>query len=420
MNKIYYQLKLKQLSPLRIGNGDSKITDSDLMTDLRGFPFIPGSSLAGVLREKMDQNKADGIFGYINGLELKESVVLVSDAVLPNDTTSEDVSVYKRDGVGLSDWGTAIKGSKYDFQVVETKKEYISVVEYTSSDEDTEKELDILMAKIIGEGLQLGARTTRGYGRFDVAVYKKSFVFPDDLEEWISFDAFDENAFSNSDRLEASDTNDELTSVVIEFEFKGSFNVRVKTTNYEILEDGTKPDSVPMKNFEDMPVIPGTSWAGVFRHHMRDIIRDCHFKHEKEENSLRDLDKIFGKTEDGEHRRSDIAFSETKVEGGHAITVTRNAVDRFTQAPKNTGLFTTQCWSGGKGELEITYKHNCMTEFQRQLLAACIVDMGLGLMPVGGEKGVGRGEAAFIDVCVNGESVLKSVADMQTDFLEVG
>ena len=50
MKKVYYQLKMYQKSPLRIGSGENEITDSDLMIDGKGCPFIPGSSVAGVLR----------------------------------------------------------------------------------------------------------------------------------------------------------------------------------------------------------------------------------------------------------------------------------------------------------------------------------------------------------------------------------
>lgn len=50
LKKVYYQLKLSQISPLRIGNGENDISDNDLMCDSRGIPFIPGSSMAGVLR----------------------------------------------------------------------------------------------------------------------------------------------------------------------------------------------------------------------------------------------------------------------------------------------------------------------------------------------------------------------------------
>ena len=55
LKKVYYQLKLSQISPLRIGNGENDISDNDLMCDSRGIPFIPGSSMAGVLREKYEK-----------------------------------------------------------------------------------------------------------------------------------------------------------------------------------------------------------------------------------------------------------------------------------------------------------------------------------------------------------------------------
>ena len=84
MKKIYYHLEMFQISPLRIGNGENDVTDNDLMCDSRGVPFIPGSSVAGVLRDKYEKlvgESTDELFGGVREKAISESHILVSDAV---------------------------------------------------------------------------------------------------------------------------------------------------------------------------------------------------------------------------------------------------------------------------------------------------------------------------------------------------
>ena len=115
MVKHYYQLELTQRSPLRIGSGFGERTDSDVIKDRRKKPFIPGASLAGVLRSEFTSDMADKLLGYVkeNG-DTKESLLLVSDAVLPDDA---EVRISMRDGVGLNERKTAVMGAKFDFEV---------------------------------------------------------------------------------------------------------------------------------------------------------------------------------------------------------------------------------------------------------------------------------------------------------------
>ena len=80
LKKVYYQLKLSQISPLRIGNGENDISDNDLMCDSRGIPFIPGSSMAGVLREKYEKlggKDTEKLFGIIKNDEAQRVTLLL-------------------------------------------------------------------------------------------------------------------------------------------------------------------------------------------------------------------------------------------------------------------------------------------------------------------------------------------------------
>ena len=49
--KIYITLT----SPLNLSSGESEITDTDIIRDWYGKPFVPGSSLAGAMRAYLDK-----------------------------------------------------------------------------------------------------------------------------------------------------------------------------------------------------------------------------------------------------------------------------------------------------------------------------------------------------------------------------
>ena len=51
IKKHYLKITFQPDSPLCIGSGRNDITDQDILRDARGIPYIPGSAVAGVLRE---------------------------------------------------------------------------------------------------------------------------------------------------------------------------------------------------------------------------------------------------------------------------------------------------------------------------------------------------------------------------------
>ena len=108
MKKVYYQLKMYQKSPLRISSGDNETTDSDLLLDGRGCPFIPGSSIAGVLREYYSKRASaadvNELFGYVSGETLANSHVTVSDGTLGRLAAARGHRITVRDGMPLDEW----------------------------------------------------------------------------------------------------------------------------------------------------------------------------------------------------------------------------------------------------------------------------------------------------------------------------
>ena len=368
----------------------------------------------------MSDKDAKVIFGYIDiqkSIKTKTNVsspskLIVSDAVLAPETNPKTIMVLSRDGVGLDDWGQAIKHAKYDFQAVETDNKYHAVLEWSGDKKSEHEEIDLLieplLRSLVNEGISFGARTTRGYGEMDVEVRKKEFIFPDQLEEWLSYYPLSKR-FGETDKgtpLEGKESTRTQTDISVSIFMKDSFNIRVNTSRAECLEDGTVPDSIPLMNSSNQPVIPGTVWAGVFRHHIHRLLRETGMTDTDYEKEIQRIDyDCFGISSDKKiaHKKSQISLSKTKIEGGRANTITRNAVDRFTAAPKNTGLFTNQVWTGGKGILHIRLDDRIKKEDTLLLLAA-IYDMGKGLMTIGGEAGIGRGIIEIDDLKIDGVS----------------
>lgn len=426
MKKVYYKMILKQTSPLRIGNSISEQSDSDLMLDGRGLPFVPGTSIAGIVRHMAeDENNypkevLEHLFGTINvsgknsddGTKLDHisSTIIFGDAILPMGLSANDKMISRRDGIKLDDWGITIRKAKYDFQIAEVDNEYISVIEWDGDEKTYKAEIeDIIepiLIKIASEGLKAGARTSRGFGAFEVKIYKKVFEFPDDIQNWLEFNPYEAD-FSDEEKIEGtSEATDNIIDIA--FEMKSNFSIRVNTARTELESDGSIPDSVPLENAKGNPVISGTVWAGVFRHHMHELLRDAGYN--ETSDMFTKVDECFGVFDNLKtHRKSFIYFSESDISIKNKeiqkMSVVRTAIDRFTSSPRNAALFTDMVYSGGTGVLRISFKKNKLSNDLLELLAACICDMHLGIISIGGAVSVGRGIMSITGLKFNGNEI---------------
>ena len=78
MERVYYRYIFRLKSPLALGSGISDNTDSDVLLDSRGVPYIPATSIAGVIRHSVDEDTARELFGTIQNGSGEMSKVLTS------------------------------------------------------------------------------------------------------------------------------------------------------------------------------------------------------------------------------------------------------------------------------------------------------------------------------------------------------
>lgn len=462
--------RLRAESPFMIGNGEDTYSDKDLLVDHKGEVFIPGTSLAGVCRayleSKWSQDKVDKIFGSgkvgkISSLD-KQSKVIFFDSFLIRDSKRRI-----RDSVSLTN-KVAEANHKFDFEIVEAGAEFAFRIEFRIVDDTDEENLvnDCIQTLVNGfnQGeIRIGGKTNRGYGYFKLMVSdkkeglqsrkfnlkkieatkpkknkskkkqgkKSSSTTPEvtELKDYISVHSqwADLELWKNTTKLEkltqgwklfGPQSNPNISFYSHPLQLKSFLFIR----DYGIQQSKGEAEITagPLKNGLGQVVIPGTSWAGVFRQQMKRILDSPDingvariFPEFYINGSGFDSDgfirQLFGfvDKERKEAQASQIAFRESvfNEEEIAEIIRTRTAVDRFTGGASN-GLLFSNMLAYRKGtkttcQLEIQLANPLIfngeavdsnqKKFISSLLESCIQDLEEGYLAIGGQTAVGGG-----------------------------
>lgn len=390
MKHTYYQIVLKLKSPLSVGSGTNETSDSDVVLDGRGMPYIPASSIAGVMRHYIkNEEKRKEIFGYINGEQSRQGKIIFYDAVLISESFRT-----VRDSVALKN-KVAEKGAKFDFQVVETGAEFVTYLEILKENEKICSDAEILIAAMKSSSLRFGKKTSRGYGITEIKSLKKAefdFEKDDEISEWLYFDATDMKSWESISEYELKASDHENDIIKMSLRQNGAVSIRVYTT--AVSTDSEKmPDYKQMTLKDGTPVIPGTSWAGAFRE------RFCTFAGEQRTKDL--FGYVDNKNNSGETIKSKITFSESEISDYTSKKISRNSIDRFSAGTKDTALYTEITCYNGKTELVITIPKDTGIK-ERAFLSAVIFDLNRGYLSVGGLSSVGRGMFEIEKIDFNG------------------
>ncbi|MGN0291426.1 MAG: RAMP superfamily CRISPR-associated protein [Lachnospiraceae bacterium] len=396
-SKRYYRIEFVLATAMNVGSGKNEVTDKDLARDSRNIPYIPATALAGIYRTLFGKEEADHYFGLpIEDNEHQkntDSRVIVYDAVL----TGEEYHISSRDGVGLDEWKTVKEGAKFNFEILEPGAVFTTYIEQDKYQDDENAGDVIAQAWKTGE-IVLGGKNSRGFGRVkDVEVEVLEFSFEDEkeIEQWLDFDIYEKESWEkyahNYEReLCCADITrkSDVLRLHLELKQRGPLVIRKYTTR--ISQSENQPDYEQLvylrekegKRYE-IPVIPGTSWAGAFRHQMRKLDKAC-------------LGTYFGNKE---KQKSWITFSESEINGAKSKVCTRNSIDRFTGGAIENALFTEKIYYDGQTVLDIAVRKEKEIKAFLQCLAAAVVDLHCGFLALGGETSVGRGlfELSFVE-----------------------
>lgn len=397
MNRRYFSFDIVLVSSLSLGSGLNENTDSDVLLDSRDKPYIPATSIAGVLASRLGKEDKERLCGKIsdNG-ENKQSHVIFYDALYAGE--SEPV-ISVRNSVHLMD-KVGEDGAKFDFEIVESGVRFRTYIELDDSVSADDEKLFLSQLAALNSGiLRFGHKTTRGYGQVRLENVRR-LAF-DDISKWLRFDMYDDDCWTGAETVEPPETGSDTDIIELELELKSALSIRSYTT--EVAADGepTAPDFKYLSLRNGKPVIPGTTWAGVFRDGVARLIGV---------NKMTDakMQELFGYVEQGTKitQKSKITFSESVFEDGtyEKKLITRNSIDRFSAATNDGALYTELTIYSGKTRLIVTLPKGTDIDLKTALLAS-FADLDNGFIAVGGLTSVGRGLFEIKTLRLNGEDM---------------
>ncbi len=402
-NRLFYRIPVELITPLSISSGNSELTDHDVILTEDGKPFIPGSSIAGAVREYIkDKETVEILFGnHKDDNTSSMSRIIFSDLVF-----DKNVHISVRDGIALEEgMKTTRDTGKFDYQIVETHAKgtiFIECVLYDKDKSDSKKVRSVILDAIKGMNngeIRFGFKKNRGLGRVKTGAkyFYKEFDFDKNdsgtVQNYLDFceDIYDESNYVYEDIHYECTVSENVSIIKIPLRLEGGISIRT----YSAVPN--EPDfthlTVSGADNKRVPVIPGSSWNGAIRARAFDIL-DSELGLEPEiKNILKDkLRKFWGDCGNMKFQASKIIFSESKLKGSVPVRMTRNKINRFDASTCDRALYTETAYFGGDTVLEIMLG-NCSEEEQWciYLVKLALDDLKNGLLSVGGQTAVGRG-----------------------------
>lgn len=424
-------------SPAHFGNGDADpLTDMPLLLDeASGQPLLPGTSIAGALRSFL-RERAFGFGQKESGPSLanklfgsaRESEEGEQSPLIVHDSVCNNYGAELRDGVAIdADTRTAADEKKFDLQLLAAGSEFPLRFELLVNRHGDEllKGLATALDGLEKGEITLGARKRRGFGQVTVRdwrVYKYDLSDRKGLLDWLASERNwrpaipPQEGASLAEMLETSlDVEDRRNMAHLKavFAIDGTLMIR---SGFGQADSG--PDMVhlhaPRVGSHAMPVIPGTSWAGILRHRALKIARtvskdapavDADGKIVTRKVAGKPavvkqadvfVEEMFGPTviERGNKnvKASRVNICESEIQKAGALVITRVKIDRFTGGAFESALFSEQPVVGTPDTyvtLDLSLREPRREELG--LLLLLLKDLWIGDLPVGGESGVGRG-----------------------------
>ena len=277
---------LKAATPLSIGGtGAGEHVDIELAADGTGQCYIPGTSLAGAIRSWLEkQGCTKHFFGESDG---EASRVYIYDAAIPYAIKE------RRHGISINDnTGTVFgrEGFFYTRAVLPRGTSVAFNMELDVSNENDGGILAVIIEALKAGEIRFGGCRTRGMGKMyltDTAINYYDFA-----NDSTALDSWLENMPASINTLESfhrpqMNKNEEFH---IKISWKPESNLMVKSGL-----DGIVTKIMPLvSGFDEggriiAPVIPGTSFKGLFRAHAVKIFNTLMI-----EDKINIIDDIFG------------------------------------------------------------------------------------------------------------------------------
>ncbi len=432
---------LEAVSPISLGSGDVDITtDAPVVKDVNGMPYIPGTSIAGVLRHAMGNGNDDSLFGFQKvekGKEIGMGSKLiftegklvhlngnVLDGIQEINKREEFFQKYLnlpiRQHVRINSAGTAQDGGKFDEQVAYKGSRFCFEIEYVAEENEDDEVFKTILNKLQSNELRIGSGSRSGFGEMKVVSCKYKSV---NFNEFDQRTAYLEKSSSLTETKFWDDVGEfgfgKNVKTLLEYKLSlqpedfflfssgfGNENADISPVTEDYL-DWEKNEFV-----ENAILMPASSIKGAISHRVAFHYNRLHeyYIGSKEAKTGKDnfaVKNLFGSEGDKNGSEtinkkrgcvmiSDVIKLTNKECGSNTKLINHVSIDRFTGGAIEGALFSEEVIYGKDNDFELTLfveadslKPKCVKE----ALEATLNDICTGMLPLGG--GVNRGNGIF-------------------------
>ncbi len=440
-NRYIARYVIEASSPVAVGSGEKdELTDARVVKDVNQLPFIPASSLSGILRHATGNDDVDSPYwGYQKGNDGRGSLIAFTNAnITDEDGTAVDGLATEqsaflqryhilpiRQHAAINDKGTALKGGKFDEEIVFAGTRFCFEMEIMFGEEmkgeveDVVRQIHDAMAK---PTLRIGGGTRCGFGSFDIVSLKEKWL---NLQE----DSQLKDYLAKSSSLARQDFWDSVADTPVQTvhdDAYTTYHLHLKPESFFFFGSGMGDDDVdatPMResvvlwengrgHFQDNNIlIPATSVKGAIAHRVayhynkkKGIFAD---QTDDVKTGIKDDDvvaKLFGSVNEKRAKAGHVLFSDV-IE--HPIETIREkvfnhvSIDPFTGGgrDKSGGLYNEKVIDAPDMHIELTIAvESCILEDKsvEEAFESALNDVVSGMLPLGGT--VNRGNGVFVGV----------------------
>ena len=433
------RIVLEAETPFTIGSGEKDLlTDALVAKDVNGLPYLPGTSLAGVIRSACGiKRQEDTPFGYQDKNGGQGSRVIFSDGVMigkdgrPVDglrVISHNDDFYAhfkmlpvRQHVRINSLGSTDKGGKFDEQVTYQGTRFCFEMELLSTGSEDEALFYEKMLNVLRRStFRVGGGTHNGFGLMKVIALQRrdyDLTNPDDLESYVSRSAALDTPLEGAKKL----TTDTITDSTWK-----RYTLKLQPKDFFLFGSGMGDDEADMTpvseayivwtngkpTFQERGIlIPATSVKGALAHRTAyhwNKLKKRFVDNDGEKPLTGDacpaVEAIFGKAgqdSDKDIKCGNIMLSDVIISAGKKTEdekiMNHVAIDRFTGGTMDGALFTEKVINGLGREIQLTIdvrKDSIQDEDISKAFELALKDVSDGLLPLGG--GVNRGNGTFV------------------------
>ena len=428
-------------TPLVIASGNkNELTDAEILRDVNGLPYIPGTSIAGVIRHAIDAELADRFFGEDDSNNNPHgSEIIFSEAKIVDcdgkaidgvkDSLSSFLDNYKklpvRNHVRIGHKGVTENAGKFDEEVIFKGTRFAFEVEMVAESSQEAPSAEDLMDRVLYElscaTFRIGGGTRKGFGKIKVvSILRKTFDLNsrDDMAEYLklssklSEDREGWSPFKPSDEPSSGVITYSLTLTPQDFFYFGSGVGDDDVDDTPVKESIVQWENGKGKFKKDVLLIPASSLKGAIAHRVAFHYNLAQGIFAESTDELENhcgvnnpaVRRLFGYQDGDVQKRGCAIFNDILSDTSAEEKILNHVkIDRFTGGAMDGALFSEKVVNGKKLQLKTDIsivtspddvqedRNEATLEESLEAFEAALSDINEGTLSLGGGNGRGHG-----------------------------